>query len=156
MYRTGYKRLLPCLRGLSSRSQAVGASRPANGVIEIAKATSARVMSSSVNLEPFLNGSSGNYVEEMYEAWRVDPKSVHRVRPRLYLCIHLFIFLWSSSWLVAGTRNASSVQFNFLPCSKVLCRRFNKNFWKTNSWKLLLRKFEWEKEKWLEVWTNSS
>ena len=90
MYRSGCKRLLPCLRGLSSRSQAVGAtSRPANGVIEIAKAMSARVMSSSVNQEPFLNGSSGNYVEEMYEAWRVDPKSVHRVRPRIVL----FVFI---------------------------------------------------------------
>eukprot|EP00795_Rhopilema_esculentum_P008653 gene8653-14668_t len=37
-----------------------------------------RSLSSTVNLEPFLNGSSGNYVEEMYEAWKHDPKSVHR------------------------------------------------------------------------------
>lgn len=29
--------------------------------------------------EPFLNGSSGNYVEEMYLSWKEDPKSVHRV-----------------------------------------------------------------------------
>ncbi|XP_027055240.1 2-oxoglutarate dehydrogenase, mitochondrial-like [Pocillopora damicornis] len=28
--------------------------------------------------EPFLNGSSGNYVEEMYLSWKEDPKSVHR------------------------------------------------------------------------------
>lgn len=27
--------------------------------------------------EPFLNGSSSNYVEEMYTAWLQDPKSVH-------------------------------------------------------------------------------
>lgn len=29
--------------------------------------------------EPFLNGSSGQYVEEMYLSWKEDPKSVHRV-----------------------------------------------------------------------------
>ena len=29
--------------------------------------------------EPFLNGSSSNYVEEMYSSWLEDPKSVHRV-----------------------------------------------------------------------------
>lgn len=28
--------------------------------------------------EPFLNGSSGNYVEDMYISWKEDPKSVHR------------------------------------------------------------------------------
>ena len=40
--------------------------------------------------EPFLNGSSSNYVEEMYLSWKEDPKSVHRVSyasvswPRMY------------------------------------------------------------------------
>lgn len=40
--------------------------------------------------EPFLNGSSSNYVEEMYLSWKEDPKSVHRVChlsvswPRIY------------------------------------------------------------------------
>lgn len=29
--------------------------------------------------EPFLNGSSSVYVEEMYRAWCVDPTSVHKV-----------------------------------------------------------------------------
>ena len=29
--------------------------------------------------EPFLSGSSGGYVEEMYAAWMQDPKSVHAV-----------------------------------------------------------------------------
>ena len=32
-----------------------------------------------VAAEPFLNGSSSNYVEEMYSAWLEDPKSVHKV-----------------------------------------------------------------------------
>jgi 2-oxoglutarate dehydrogenase E1 component len=29
--------------------------------------------------EPFLNGSSSVYVEEMYNSWLQDPKSVHAV-----------------------------------------------------------------------------
>ena len=31
--------------------------------------------------EPFLNGSSSVYVEEMYRAWCQDPNSVHKVSP---------------------------------------------------------------------------
>lgn len=30
--------------------------------------------------EPFLNGSSSIYVEEMYKSWSQDPNSVHKVR----------------------------------------------------------------------------
>lgn len=33
-----------------------------------------------VATEPFLNGSNGSYVEEMYNSWLADPKSVHAVR----------------------------------------------------------------------------
>ena len=47
-----------------------------------------RPLSSTVNLEPFLNGSSGNYVEEMYEAWMNNPKSVHKVdHVVFYFCL---------------------------------------------------------------------
>jgi len=35
--------------------------------------------SSSVAAEPFLNGSSSIYIEEMYRAWEQDPNSVHKV-----------------------------------------------------------------------------
>lgn len=38
-----------------------------------------RYFSTSVAAEPFLNGSSSIYVEEMYNSWLVDPKSVHKV-----------------------------------------------------------------------------
>lgn len=31
-----------------------------------------------VTAEPFLNGTSSNYLEEMYYAWLEDPKSVHK------------------------------------------------------------------------------
>ena len=34
---------------------------------------------STAAAEPFLNGSSSTYVEEMYESWRQDPTSVHKV-----------------------------------------------------------------------------
>ena len=33
-----------------------------------------------VAAEPFLSGTSSNYVEEMYYAWLENPKSVHKVR----------------------------------------------------------------------------
>lgn len=34
---------------------------------------------SKVATEPFLNGSSSSYVEEMYNSWLRDPSSVHVV-----------------------------------------------------------------------------
>lgn len=38
-----------------------------------------RSLSASVAAEPFLNGTSSNYVEEMYYAWLEDPRNVHKV-----------------------------------------------------------------------------
>lgn len=32
-----------------------------------------------VSQEPFLNGTSSTYVEDMYNAWLADPNSVHAV-----------------------------------------------------------------------------
>ncbi|XP_014613689.1 PREDICTED: 2-oxoglutarate dehydrogenase, mitochondrial isoform X5 [Polistes canadensis] len=40
-------------------------------------ATPARKYNSRVATEPFLNGSTSSYVEEMYNAWLQDPHSVH-------------------------------------------------------------------------------
>ncbi|XP_070689256.1 oxoglutarate (alpha-ketoglutarate) dehydrogenase a (lipoamide) isoform X2 [Pempheris klunzingeri] len=37
-----------------------------------------RCYTAPVASEPFLNGTSSNYVEEMYYAWLEDPKSVHK------------------------------------------------------------------------------
>ncbi|XP_054916621.1 2-oxoglutarate dehydrogenase complex component E1 isoform X1 [Poeciliopsis prolifica] len=37
-----------------------------------------RSLSASVAAEPFLNGTSSNYVEEMYFAWLEDPRNVHK------------------------------------------------------------------------------
>lgn len=38
-----------------------------------------RCYTAPVTAEPFLNGTSSNYVEEMYYAWLENPKSVHKV-----------------------------------------------------------------------------
>uniref|UniRef100_A0A672PJP0 2-oxoglutarate dehydrogenase complex component E1 n=1 Tax=Sinocyclocheilus grahami TaxID=75366 RepID=A0A672PJP0_SINGR len=38
-----------------------------------------RCYAAPVAAEPFLNGTSSNYVEEMYYAWLENPKSVHKV-----------------------------------------------------------------------------
>lgn len=51
-----------------------------------------RCSGSYVATEPFLNGSSSSYVEEMYNAWLQDPHSVHVVSNKLrsykvYTCI---------------------------------------------------------------------
>uniref|UniRef100_A0A671MGL4 2-oxoglutarate dehydrogenase, mitochondrial n=1 Tax=Sinocyclocheilus anshuiensis TaxID=1608454 RepID=A0A671MGL4_9TELE len=37
-----------------------------------------RCYTAPVAAEPFLNGTSSNYVEEMYYAWLENPKSVHK------------------------------------------------------------------------------
>lgn len=39
----------------------------------------ARPLNSSVTAEPFLNGTSSNYLEELYYAWLENPKNVHKV-----------------------------------------------------------------------------
>lgn len=45
----------------------------------IATVEPTRKFASKVATEPFLNGSSSSYVEEMYNAWLQDPSSVHVV-----------------------------------------------------------------------------
>lgn len=38
-----------------------------------------RTYQTKTSKEPFLNGSSSIYVEEMYKAWLKNPESVHKV-----------------------------------------------------------------------------
>lgn len=45
-----------------------------------------RCYTAPVASEPFLNGTSSNYVEEMYYAWLEDPKSVHKVKSAAAPC----------------------------------------------------------------------
>uniref|UniRef100_A0A3P9H5J6 2-oxoglutarate dehydrogenase complex component E1 n=1 Tax=Oryzias latipes TaxID=8090 RepID=A0A3P9H5J6_ORYLA len=64
----------------SQAAQTVGQQRP----ITVASTGNTRTFqpircySAPVASEPFLNGTSSNYVEEMYYAWLEDPKSVHK------------------------------------------------------------------------------
>jgi 2-oxoglutarate dehydrogenase E1 component len=58
----------PCLR-LSLINRANLASKTPVRPVAVARAVTA---------EPFMNGSSSNYIEQMYESWRADPNSVHR------------------------------------------------------------------------------
>lgn len=53
--------------------------------------------SASVAAEPFLNGSSAVYVEEMYNAWLENPKSVHKVWLYFRVCKIFIQFIFSSS-----------------------------------------------------------
>lgn len=59
-------------------------------------------LKSSAAAEPFLNGSSSTYVEEMYESWRQDPSSVHKVQFFLFVThlkfSHKFILIISVSY----------------------------------------------------------
>ncbi|XP_031771728.1 2-oxoglutarate dehydrogenase, mitochondrial isoform X3 [Apis florea] len=52
-------------------------SHPLTRTTQVLIAKSARKYSNRVATEPFLNGSSSSYVEEMYNAWLQDPHSVH-------------------------------------------------------------------------------
>ena len=52
--------------------------------------------SSSGAAEPFLSGSSGVYVEQMYEAWRENPSSVHKVEC-VYVCVCVYTYMFHSS-----------------------------------------------------------
>lgn len=70
MYRaTAFRKIIP---QLSSPTHSV-----TNKVKSKLCIISSRQQSSSPAAEPFLNGASANYVEEMYRSWQEDPKSVH-------------------------------------------------------------------------------
>lgn len=52
-------------------------SHPLTRTTQVMVAEPTRKYSNRVATEPFLNGSSSSYVEEMYNAWLQDPHSVH-------------------------------------------------------------------------------
>lgn len=63
---------------------AAGPERFASWLLGSARSAGARVATSRqynspASAEPFLNGSSSAYVEDMYNSWLADPKSVHVV-----------------------------------------------------------------------------
>ena len=52
-----------------------------------------RCYGTSVGAEPFLNGTSGSYVEEMYDSWKADPSSVHKVQEIMLQCLLYSLFI---------------------------------------------------------------
>lgn len=76
--RTTYARLRP----LTAAHAAKTLSQPRLSSFErdLRTLQPARHLNSSVTAEPFLNGTSSIYLEEMYYAWLEDPKNVHKVR----------------------------------------------------------------------------
>ncbi|KAK1884565.1 2-oxoglutarate dehydrogenase mitochondrial [Dissostichus eleginoides] len=68
------------LRPLTAAQSAQSISQPRLLAIEGGLRTfkPARRLNTSVAAEPFLNGTSSNYVEEMYYAWLENPRNVHK------------------------------------------------------------------------------
>ena len=52
-----------------------------------------------VGAEPFLNGSSGSYVEAMYESWQKDRSSVHKVTS-CYQTLMLYLLPYTCMWRI--------------------------------------------------------
>lgn len=73
------------LRTCATRLRPITASQTAQSLTQQKPAVFNRTLQSirrytaPVAAEPFLNGTSSNYVEEMYYAWLENPKSVHKV-----------------------------------------------------------------------------
>lgn len=71
--------LAPRICGPERYASWVVRSHPLTRTSEVIFTEPARKYNSRAATEPFLNGSSSSYVEEMYNAWLQDPNSVHVV-----------------------------------------------------------------------------
>lgn len=70
--RTCAAKLRPLTASQTVRTLSHNKPAPARTLLQI------RCLSTPVAAEPFLSGTSSNYVEEMYYAWLENPKSVHK------------------------------------------------------------------------------
>lgn len=63
--------------------------------------------------EPFLNGSSSNYVEDMYASWLENPKSVHKVSfcVRFYKQNTYFLILFSRLFEICKFHSFVDIKF---------------------------------------------
>lgn len=52
-----------------------------------------RCATQKAHRESFLNASSSNYIDEMYEQWSKDPHSVHKVNTRFSLSRFRIMFI---------------------------------------------------------------
>ncbi|XP_029159537.1 2-oxoglutarate dehydrogenase, mitochondrial isoform X5 [Nylanderia fulva] len=69
--------LAPRICGPERYASWVVRSHPLTRTSQVIFTKTARKYNSSVTTEPFLNGSTSSYVENMYNAWLQDPHSVH-------------------------------------------------------------------------------
>ncbi|XP_050464687.1 2-oxoglutarate dehydrogenase complex component E1 isoform X3 [Cataglyphis hispanica] len=69
--------LAPRICGPERYASWIVRSHPLTRTSQVIFTESARKYNSRAATEPFLNGSSSSYVEEMYNAWLQDPHSVH-------------------------------------------------------------------------------
>uniref|UniRef100_A0A4W6EZU0 2-oxoglutarate dehydrogenase complex component E1 n=1 Tax=Lates calcarifer TaxID=8187 RepID=A0A4W6EZU0_LATCA len=83
------------LRPLTAAQTAQSLSQPRPLAVEGGLRTfqPARRLNTSVAAEPFLNGTSSNYVEEMYYAWLENPRNVHKVLYIPYLSVISALFM---------------------------------------------------------------
>ncbi|CAB1332360.1 unnamed protein product, partial [Coregonus sp. 'balchen'] len=79
--RTTVVRLGPITATQTAKSQSQARSAAVGGALRTFQPI--RSYTASVSAEPFLNGTSSNYVEEMYYAWLKNPRSVHKSPPPL-------------------------------------------------------------------------
>uniref|UniRef100_A0A8C7N6H2 2-oxoglutarate dehydrogenase complex component E1 n=1 Tax=Oncorhynchus kisutch TaxID=8019 RepID=A0A8C7N6H2_ONCKI len=74
--RTTVVRLRPIAAPQTAKSQTQARLAAVGGALRTFQPM--RSYTASVSAEPFLNGTSSNYVEEMYYAWLENPRSVHK------------------------------------------------------------------------------
>ncbi|XP_036832827.1 2-oxoglutarate dehydrogenase, mitochondrial isoform X3 [Oncorhynchus mykiss] len=74
--RTTVARLRPITATQTVKSQSQARPMAVGGALRTFEPL--RSYTTSVSAEPFLNGTSSNYVEEMYYAWLENPRSVHK------------------------------------------------------------------------------
>lgn len=79
--RTTVVRLRPITAPQTAKSQSQARLAAVGGALRTFQPM--RSYTASVSAEPFLNGTSSNYVEEMYYAWLENPRSVHKVGERV-------------------------------------------------------------------------
>lgn len=76
--------LAPRICGPERYASWVVRSHPLTKTSQVIFTKPVRKYNSPAATEPFLNGSSSSYVEEMYNAWLQDPNSVHVVSKSRY------------------------------------------------------------------------
>jgi len=75
----------------------------------------------SVVAEPFLNGTSSTYVEEMYESWLENPSSVHKV-------VHIFHFFLLCSLHIVANKGIYTVAFTNTGNATIFCEELTKKW----------------------------